>query len=984
MTLNSDKGSFFATSNFKTMMFTRLNFLTILLLFSLVGIAQTGKISGKITDGKTGEALPGAIIIIDGTTKGASADFDGNFTIPSVQPGTYTLAISYISYDTKKLNDINVKANETTELSITLEQANSQNLIEVVVQAEMNKENTNTLLVMQKNSASVSDGVSAESIKKTPDRSTSDVLKRVSGASIQDNKFAIIRGMNDRYNAAYLNGSPLPSSESDKRAFAFDIFPAGILDNLIILKTATPDLPGDFAGGVILINTKNIPEKNSTSISVSGGYNSQATFKEFKSYKGGKTDWLGIDDGSRQLPAGIPSTEEYNKITLNTDRIEYAKKINYDWSLKSRTALPNFNAMFTQSNVFKLFKRDFGSVFALTYNNTNTTTYSEKRDFEEQGDVIQKFNDYKDTIFTKNILSSALWNLSYKLNDNNIISIKNIYSINTDNRTTVRGGLNDASDINNPRWERSNVGFFTQNNIYSGQINGEHTLPKAKFKINWIAGLSDIKRDIPNLRRMVYHKNSLTEDDTTKYAAVFIPDAVGPTSAGAMFFAKTNERIYSGKYDISKAFEIKSSKHEIKIGGFNQYRERDFSARLLGYTFYQKGSQIKPNTSLSYLPQDQIFNPSSIGVVDGPGKYDGGFKLTESTTYIDSYNASSLLNAGYIMADSKLKEKFRLIYGVRAEYYMQSLKTYNKAFEEITRDTAVIDFLPSVNFVWSLTEQTNIRAAYYKTVNRPEFRELAPFNFYDFITNYQYSGNDTLVRAKINNFDLRYEYFPKKPGQIVSASVFYKDITNPIEQIADGSAIRSLTWVNSKRATNLGFELEYRILLSSIFKRDSSNFLNNTTVFTNLSYIKSHVDLSGLNNIESRPLQGQSPIIINAGAQYIDRKYDFAVSISYNFVGKRIVIVGNTDEPNIWEKGRHVIDLQLSKTIKEKLEFKLNVRDALAQNLIYYQDINKNGKFDKASLESNKDFTHTSNTDNIILNNKFAPTISISASYRFN
>ena len=767
-------------------MFKNILYTASFLIISFLTQAQTGKIVGKIVDAKTGETLPGATVLIEGTTKGASADFDGNYSLGGLAPGKYTIIASYITYDNKKFVDVEVKANDVTEFNITLDQSSSQTLGEVVVQAEMNKENTNTLFVMQKNNASVSDGISSESIKKTPDRSTSDVLKRVSGASIQDNKFAIIRGMSDRYNAAYLNGSPLPSSESDRRAFAFDIFPSGILDNLVILKTATPELPGDFAGGIILINTKNIPEKNSTSVSISGGYNSLTTFKDFKTYKGGKTDWLGLDDGARQLPNGIPDTKEYNKISSDYEKTVQARKVDYDWTLQNKIALPNLNLFVTQANVFKLFKKDFGSIVAVTYNNSNSTTISDRREFEEQGKSVQKIRDFKDTNFSNNILTSLLWNLSYKLNDNNQIGLKNLYSINTDDRVIVRKGIFDASDVNAPGWQKSNVRFFTQNNIYSGQLNGDHYIPKGKIKIKWIGGFSDIKRDIPNLRRMVYQKNSASESDSVQYAAQVLGDAVGPTSAGSMFFAKTQERIYSIKYDISKTIEIKKTKHEIKVGGFNQQRSRDFAARLLGYTRYNKprsptnSKDTFFNADLLVLDQSQIFSQENMGIVDGPGKYLGGFKLNESTTYIDSYQASSVLNAGYLQLDSRFSEKLRFIYGLRAEYYMQTINTFDPLFNKITKDTAVIDFLPSINAVWSLNERTNIRAAYYRTVNRPEFRELAPFNFYDFVTDYQTSGNDTLQRATINNYDLRFEFYPKRPGQIISVSAFYKDLTNAI------------------------------------------------------------------------------------------------------------------------------------------------------------------------------------------------------------
>lgn len=961
----------------------------LLLLLTTAANSQTGKISGKIIDGKTGESLPGATIVIDGTAKVTVSDFDGNYVLDNLQPGSYTVACSYITYETKKIANVSVTANDVANVDIALQQTDAATTGEVVIEAEMYKDNASAIFVMQKNNASVSDGISSETIKKTPDRNTSDVLKRVSGASIQDNKFAIIRGMSDRYNTAFLNGSPLPSSESDKKAFAFDIFPSSILDNLVILKTATPDLPGDFAGGVILINTKSIPDKNSSSISVAGGYNSLTTFKNFVTYKGGKTDWLGLDDGTRELPSNLASTQDFSKITSNTDKVNEAKKMNYDWSLQSKNALPNLNLQYTQANVFKLFKKDFGSVLAVSYNNSNSTFISERREFEEQGETVQKTREFKDTTFSNNILSSLLWNIAVKLNSNNQIGFKNLYSINADDKVVLRKGIYDATDVSNLAWQKSNVRFYTQNNIYSGQLNGDHYLPKSKVKVKWIGGLSNIQRNIPNLRRMVYQKTSGAEDDSVKYAAQVLDDAVGPTSSGSMFFSKTKESIYSLKYDISRVFEMKKSKHEIKIGGFNQYRTRDFTARLLGYTkFNNPRSPTNPtaalfNNELLLLDESQIFNEQNIGFIDGPGNYDGGFKISESTTYIDSYQASSNLNAGYIMSDSRIMEKLRFIYGLRVESYKQSLSLLDPNFIKKTKDTTVIDFLPSINAVWSLTNQLNIRAAYYRTVNRPEFRELANFNFYDFVTDYQTSGNDNLKRAIINNYDLRFEFYPKKSGQIISVSAFYKDLNNAIEQIAGNGQLRSINYANVEKATNMGLEFEYRVLLSTIFKNDSSSFLNGTTLFTNFSYIKSEVDVSKLNYVEARPLQGQSPVIINAGAQYINQKYNFGVSVSYNYVAKRIIIVGNVDERTIWENPRHVLDLQLSKTFKDRVELKFNVRDILAQNLILYQDINSNNKFDKGSLISNKEFQRNSSDDNVMLNTKLAPTISLSLSYKF-
>ena len=296
-----------------------------------------------------------------------------------------------------------------------------------------------------------------------------------------------------------------------------------------------------------------------------------------------------------------------------------------------------------------------------------------------------------------------------------------------------------------------------------------------------------------------------------------------------------------------------------------------------------------------------------------------------------------------------------------------------------------MDVLPSINAVYGITEKINIRLSYFRTLARPEFRELAPFQFQDFTTSFVSSGNTNLKRSLIDNFDLRAEWFPGA-GQIVSVSGFYKTINNAIEQVLDlgavASGISATTFANSTIATNIGAELEYRFKLSAIFNNDSSKFLSNTTLFSNFAYIKSEVDNSNITGGEIRPLQGQSPYIVNAGIQYLDNDKDWGVSLSYNLIGRRIIIVGGNASPSIWENPRHVLDLQISKTFKKKLELKLNVRDLLAQKQILYQDMNKNGKLDKGSIEQNEKTSHSYAFDNIFIITKLAPTISFSISYK--
>ncbi len=928
-------------------------FISILLsCFFSIGFGQTGRISGTIMDSKTGETLPGATVLIDGTAKGASADFDGKFALNNVPVGKVTLMVSYISYNTKKIADVIVKEGDPTDINVLLDPSTSQDLTEVEVVVTLNKENNTALVLQQKNNASVSDGISAETIRRTPDKNTSDVLKRVSGASIQDNKFAIVRGLNERYNAAYLNGAPLPSSESDRKAFAFDIFPSNMLDNLVITKTARPDMPGEFAGGIIDITTKSIPEKNFISISVNGGYNTITTGKNQAYYKGGSKDWLGMDDGTRKMPVVIPEIENFP--IPSKDKATLAKSLpEQDWGTYNKKYSPNSSYQISTGYNIKLKDRDFiGIIASVTYNKTNSflkasrNTYSDNND---PGRPSQLDATFDDQIYSTQILAGGLLNFTCKISSNHSISSKNLYSINSDDRTILRLGEANKTDPD-PNLSKTTAFWFTSNKIASSQLIGDHYFQKPKIKITWVGATSNVKRDVPNLRRNSYGRYKYISDPSdpnpndTIYQAIISPSSVGNDYGGYMFWSSLSENIKSFKLDISRQFKISESfNFDIKAGGQVQQRARSFTARQFGYTAYS-GNGNYFSYDLLTLPENQIFANQNMGVIS-PGV--GGFKLTEGTHPQDSYHASSNLNAGYLMGDIKYKQWFRAVIGARVEAYNQKLiypdALYNINKKEITKDTTVVDVLPSGNLIFSLTEKQNVRVSYSKTLNRPEFREIAPFGFYDFTTLFFTSGNDTLQRAKITNYDLRYEIYPGR-GQLFSASLFYKDFLNPIEQIARTNA-GELSYANAPKANCKGLELEYRIILGTFFKSDSSligKILNNLTLFTNFAYIKSEVDVSKIKKPDGTPdvrtLQGQSPYLFNAGLSYIDNDYGYSISAIANRVGQRIAVVGNYGtQQDIWESGRTVLDLQASKSfLKNRLEIRVTARDILAKTQLQY------------------------------------------------
>ena len=327
--------------------------LTLLVFCCFYSYAQVGKISGKVISEKN-EGLISSLVTVSllEFSKPTQTDYNGDFTINNLKPGIYKVTAKYVGFESTVLENIEVKANQTTTLNIVLFEKKKNQLKDVTIKAKVKKDNVSALLIMQKNAVSVGDGISAEAIKRSPDKSTSDVLKRVSGASIQDNKFAIIRGLNERYNAAYLNGSALPSSESDRKAFAFDIFPSNMLDNLIITKTATPDQTGEFAGGIILINTKSIPDENFQSFSFGFGYNNITTFKEKLTYKGGSLDFIGLDDGTRETPKGIPALGNWP--SSRQDKAEAAKLMPNDWGALKKINGAASSFQYTIGRTFKV------------------------------------------------------------------------------------------------------------------------------------------------------------------------------------------------------------------------------------------------------------------------------------------------------------------------------------------------------------------------------------------------------------------------------------------------------------------------------------------------------------------------------------------------------------------------------------------------------------------------------------------------------
>ena len=663
-----------------------------LLGINSINFAQS-TVKGIVKDGTNSDPVENAKITLVGSEKRCLSDANGVFELSGVPKGKYSLEIKASTFNVYVLNDVTIGENEVKELNIAMEAAD---LVKgpVVVTRKVKKDGNIELIRVQHNLGVVSNGISAEDIKKNNDSKVSDVMKRISGASIQDNKFIVIRGLSDRYNYAFLNGASLPSSESDRKAFSFDVFPSNILSSISVIKTASPSMPGEFAGGVIQITTIEPGDKPLNSLSLSAGFNAISTFRNFYRSGDSNLDVLGFGGKDRLLPTGIPGSAQYAALDIH-ERARWAEKMNYNWSPEQRRAMPNSSLQYSigKTYTFKN-KQSLGYVAAYSYQNNQTFSLNTRREFEESATGVVKRMELIDSVFTQNVLNTGMLNLKYSFSPKSNIQFKNLYSLNSEDKINVRNGVRELD--NDPRqWEKATNFWYTQNKALSSQLYGTHDNEKLVF--NWNLGYSNVDRVIPALRRVIHRKYSLNEDDPNEqYIAVIQNNGTIPTAAGNMFWSDANESIYSAIYDIEKRFQLDSFNINLKVGAMHQFRDRDFQARNFGFSKYDGGG-VDFYDSLLLASPSSIFNDENLGLMAN-GR--GGFKLDEATNVDDSYQASSFLNAGYVQIDGNWKQKIRLNGGLRVESYRQSFNYIEFGSNNDTSiTTTVVDFLPSANLI---------------------------------------------------------------------------------------------------------------------------------------------------------------------------------------------------------------------------------------------------------------------------------------------
>lgn len=900
--------------------------LLLVLLSGSAWAASAGIVKGTVRDKQDNGPLMGATVMVAENGRRVMAGAEGTYRL-ELPAGTYTLAVRYLGYQTVVRDSVRVSEKGETVIDFLLDTC-SQTLGEAAVTVSARRNTEAAQVQQQKHSLVVQTGVSAQQIARTQDKDASEVIRRVPGVSIIDDKFVMVRGLSQRYNNVWLNGGAVPSSEADSRAFSFDILPSSQLDNMVIVKSPAPEYPADFTGGFILVNTKQLPKDNGLNVSVGLGANDHTHFRSFTASRGSGMDWLGFGSGHRSLSAGMngslrayPGYEGGNNPRLDV----LGNGFNNDWTLHTKHPMSDLKLNMSYNHTWKREAgQTYGMLAALNYSNTYKTQLDMENSlygpYDTSNDKPVALRKATDNQYSNDVRLGAMLNLSLSPKDNrHYLEWKNIFNQIAKDRYAERTGFNAQPDnINDMEY------YYSARTTYNTQLTGRHTL--ADDRINWSVGYAYANRNLPD-RRLI-ERTDRTEQRMGIYRI-------------SREFTRLDEHIVSAGSNYRKDFHFGTFEPTLKAGAYGEYRTRAYRTRQLQYGW-------QPDNT---LPQDFLFADDVQGSVLTDANY-GPDKLYlyEEVNFLNNYEGDQTQLAGYVGINLPVGA-FNIYAGARYEYNRQVLRMNTRQFEESLKSTTYDnnDIFPSANLTYKLNDKHQLRAAYGRSVNRPEFRELSTSVYYDFELGSSVMGNYDLKPAYIDNFDLRYEWYPSA-GEQISVALFYKHFKNPIEwtyTVAGGTDL-IYSFMNARGANNYGIELDIRKNLGFIGLKDFSFSFNG-------AWIKSKVQFApGTNNID-RPMQGQSPYLINTGIFYNNVERGWSAAVLYNRVGKRIIGVGNRygtgadgssrNIPNSYEMPRNSLDLSVGKKLG-KWELKASVRDVLAERCLFkqFEDVTVNGQ----------------------------------------
>ncbi len=954
---------------------TRITSICLFLLFIVQLSAQDATVRGKVLDGDTGEPLLGAAVAFyqDGQLlSGTDTDLDGVFSI-DFEPGSYLVEFSYIGYlqDTIEI----ALAEGVNVLDDIILYPVGTTFDEIVVTAQASRSSDKAITLLKQNSINSIDGISVDFIERTGDPNIADAVQRVTGVSVEGGKYINIRGLGDRYSKTLVNGIEIPALDPDRNAAQLDIFPSSLVDNIIIYKNFTPDLPGSFTGGLAEISTKSHPERFQLEFSASVTYNPQSNLEDdFLTHQGGGLDFLGIDDGTRELPGLIQDIEagltiesglepgntieieglndtDFIGMSTSSRRVQdpnaarlfddAINSFNDYYSLERNRSGLNQNYQFSVGNQFEFLNKPLGFIIGLSYR--TTFTYRDQFTFQTFGNAFPRGEVADFSNLTLEIDSDiiqadeeVLWGgivgLSYKLSDRSKLSLTYFHNQSGVTTTGEQTIVDERDAINLIGFGQS----FQERSLDVIQLKGDNRL--GDFTIDWTGSYSNSQDDQPDFRvvEMTEQFDVPIDFDTITQMPIFgsrFTFAGGEDGTPFRYFRDLNQDNYEGNLNIKHPITTWAGEGFLKFGGTFQYRERLFEEKRYGAPIEEVNL---PDLSWQFTGNfEDVFAPINFGIINDtlprgefplPAVF--GNLYLEQTLPENSYEADQTLYAGYVMGDFPILRQLRLIGGVRYENSDINIATptFQSDGEFVPRgNLATDDLLPSIQAIYSPREKINIRGGYARTLARPTFREFAPFESFLFASGFQFSGVDTLKQTDIDNYDLRFEWFPTS-GELVSVSGFYKDLTNPIERLFTGR--NTVEPLNVTSATVYGFEVEVRKDFSFL-----GEFWRNFTLSANYTFIRSEVPIEDENDLESaerlglddvRPLFGQPEYTFNAELSFIDNvDLGLQASVNYSTFGQRLTVVGINENLNVFEQPRGLLGASIRKTIFNRWAIRL-------------------------------------------------------------
>ena len=857
-------------------------------------IAQTatGTIAGSVYDGQTGRPILGVSIAVDGVVDAKNAtNSDGKFSF-SVPVGKHALKFTADTYQPVDIREVTVVSGEVTEASTLMTNERLVTSIDVVEKLDAVTSTSEVMLMERKLSAVVSDSIGHQELSESAAGDAAGALEKVTGVSVVGDGFVYVRGLGERYSATQLNGAVIPTTEPEKRVVPLDLFPSGMIDNIKIAKTYSPDLPGEFSGGLVQIQSMEFPSKAHLSISMKEGFNSRTTGSPFLSYPGnsGGSDFWGFGSGNRALPSIIGPDQRLFQGNVAPEQLQtYGRAFADVWQPnKINRVRPATDWSINGGNTWG----KFGLVSALTFSNKPSYHNEVQRYIRQDGGNPYIFTEYPDfQEYTENARLGGVLNGAYRLTPNHKILFKNTYTHDTDKNVRKFAGADGGtgSDLASERLR------YVERSLYSSGVEGDHSFTSLHNSVvHWQFTYSNSKRNEPDLREVFRGKLS---DGTYQFAAL--------GSSAVRFFSDLNDHIYEPQADYSVPFFKGSITGLFKTGFRATIRRRDFGARRFRYI-----PQRLSTLNLT-LPSNQLFAPENIRP--------DGFQLVEFTRGTDAYTAQGDIYAGYAMVDLNFGTKWRLSTGIRIEDANQNVLTIDNRIPGSVPVRAALqnrDPVPAVNLIYAASQKQNIRISYSRTLSRPDFRELSPFDFNNVLGGFVTVGNANLKRASIDNYDFRWELFPGG-NQLLAASFFLKEFHSPIESTILPSNDLRQSFINAKGARNMGFELEARQDLGRV-----SSLLKEFSLTSNFTFVDSNIQIkpedAAILTSKNRPLLGQSRIVYNGAIQWNRPRWHSDARLFAGYVSRRITDVGTFDLPDIYQEATPNVDFVYQYTRGER------------------------------------------------------------------